>query len=228
MAESEMRVAASDLHLAFGETRALAGVDVAVRAGEAVALMGPSGSGKSTLLHCLSGVLVPDSGQIKLLGRPLGEMSEAERSAFRLRNVGMVFQFGGLVPELTLAENVTLPLQLVGTKARVAKARADELLDALGIGELGGHVAGTVSGGQAQRAAVARALAHGPAVLLADEPTGALDTVTGEVVLDQLLGLAGEMDTAVVVVTHDNRVAAHCDRIVTITDGRVLTPETVG
>jgi len=228
MAESEMRVAASDLQLAFGETRALAGADVAVRAGEAVALMGPSGSGKSTLLHCLSGVLVPDSGQIKLLGRPLGEMSEAERSAFRLRNVGMVFQFGGLVPELTLAENVTLPLQLVGTKARVAKARADELLDALGIGELGGHVAGTVSGGQAQRAAVARALAHGPAVLLADEPTGALDTVTGEVVLDQLLGLAGEMDTAVVVVTHDNRVAAHCDRIVTITDGRVLTPETVG
>ena len=228
MAESEMRVAASDLHLAFGETRALAGVDVAVRAGEAVALMGPSGSGKSTLLHCLSGVLVPDSGQIKLLGRPLGEMSEAERSAFRLRNVGMVFQFGGLVPELTLAENVTLPLQLVGTKARVAKARADELLDALGIGELGGHVAGTVSGGQAQRAAVARALAHGPAVLLADEPTGALDTVTGEVVLDQLLGLAGEMDTAVVIVTHDNRVAAHCGRVVTITDGRILTPETVG
>ena len=228
MAESEMRVAASDLQLAFGETRALAGADVAVRAGEAVALMGPSGSGKSTLLHCLSGVLVPDSGEIELLGRPLGEMSEAERSAFRLRNVGMVFQFGGLVPELTLAENVTLPLQLVGTKARVAKARADELLDALGIGELGGHVAGTVSGGQAQRAAVARALAHGPAVLLADEPTGALDTVTGEVVLDQLLGLAGEMDTAVVVVTHDNRVAAHCDRVVTITDGRVLTPETVG
>ncbi len=228
MAESEMRVAASDLHLAFGETRALAGADVAVRAGEAVALMGPSGSGKSTLLHCLSGVLVPDSGQIKLLGRPLGEMSEAERSAFRLRNVGMVFQFGGLVPELTLAENVMLPLQLVGTKTRVAKTRADELLDALGIGELGGHVAGTVSGGQAQRAAVARALAHGPAVLLADEPTGALDTVTAEVVLDQLLAMAGEMDTAVVVVTHDNRVAAHCDRVVTITDGRVLTPETVG
>jgi len=228
MAESEMRVAASDLQLAFGETRALAGADVAVRAGEAVALMGPSGSGKSTLLHCLSGVLVPDSGQIKLLGRPLGEMSEAERSAFRLRNVGMVFQFGGLVPELTLAENVMLPLQLVGTKTRVAKARADELLDALGIGELGGHVAGTVSGGQAQRAAVARALAHRPAVLLADEPTGALDTVTAEVVLDQLLALAGEMDTAVVIVTHDNRVAAHCDRIVTITDGRVQTPETVG
>jgi putative ABC transport system ATP-binding protein len=228
MAESEMRVAASDLHLAFGPTRALAGADVTVRAGEAVALMGPSGSGKSTLLHCLSGVLVPDSGQIELVGRPLAEMSEAERSDFRLRHVGMVFQFGGLVPELTLAENVMLPLQLVDTKTRLARARADELLDALGIGELGGHVAGTVSGGQAQRAAVARALAHRPAVLLADEPTGALDTVTAEVVLDQLLALAGEMDTAVVIVTHDNRVAAHCDRIVTITDGRILTPETVG
>lgn len=193
-----------------------------------MALMGPSGSGKSTLLHCLSGVLVPDSGQIELVGRPLAEMSEAERSDFRLRHVGMVFQFGGLVPELTLAENVMLPLQLVDTKTRLARARADELLDALGIGELGGHVAGTVSGGQAQRAAVARALAHRPAVLLADEPTGALDTVTAEVVLDQLLALAGEMDTAVVIVTHDNRVAAHCDRIVTITDGRILTPETVG
>jgi len=228
MAESEMRVAASDLHLAFGETRALAGADVTVRAGEAVALMGPSGSGKSTLLHCLSGVLVPDSGQIELVGRPLAEMSEAERSDFRLRHVGMVFQFGGLVPELTLSENVMLPLQLVGTKTSVARARADELLDALGIGELGGHVAGMVSGGQAQRAAVARALGHRPAVVLADEPTGALDTVTAEVVLDQLLALAGEMDTAVVVVTHDNRVAAHCDRVVTITDGRVLTPETVG
>jgi len=228
MAESEMRVAASDLHLAFGETRALAGADVTVRAGEAVALMGPSGSGKSTLLHCLSGVLVPDSGLVELVGRPLAEMSEAERSDFRLRHVGMVFQFGGLVPELTLAENVMLPLKLVATKTRLARARADELLDALGIGELGGHVAGTVSGGQAQRAAVARALAHRPAVLLADEPTGALDTVTAEVVLDQLLALAGEMDTAVVIVTHDNRVAAHCDRIVTITDGRVLTLETVG
>ncbi len=228
MAEADLRVAAIDLHLAFGETRALAGAHVAVRAGEAVALMGPSGSGKSTLLHCLSGVLVPDSGEIKLLGVPLEDLSEAERSAFRLRHVGMVFQFGGLVPELTLAENVMLPLQLVGTKTRVARARADELLDALGIGELGGHVAGTVSGGQAQRAAVARALAHRPAVLLADEPTGALDTVTAEVVLDQLLALAREMDAAVVIVTHDNRVAAHCDRVVTITDGRVLTPETVG
>ncbi len=121
-----------------------------------------------------------------------------------------------------------LPLQLVDTKTRAARARADELLDALGIAELGGHVAGMVSGGQAQRGAVARALAHRPAVLLADEPTGALDTVTAEVVLDQLLALAGETDTAVVVVTHDNRVAAHCDRVVSITDGRVLTPETVG
>lgn len=146
----------------------------------------------------------------------------------RLRHVGMVFQFGGLVPELTLAENVMLPLQLVGAKTRAARARADGLLDALGIGELGGHVAGTVSGGQAQWGAVARALAHRPAVLLADEPTGGLDTVTAEVVLDQLLALAGEMDTAVVVVTHDNRVAAHCGRVVTITDGRILTPETVG
>lgn len=228
MVEADLRVAATDLHLSFGETRALDGAEVAVRAGEAVALMGPSGAGKSTLLHCLSGVLVPDSGEIELLCHRLGEMTEPERSAFRLRHVGMVLQFGGLVPELTLAENVMLPLQLVGAKTRAARARAGELLDALGIGELGGHVAGTVSGGQAQRAAVARALVHRPAVLLADEPTGALDTVTAEIVLDQLLALAGEMETAVVVVTHDNRVAAHCDRVVTITDGRILTPETVG
>lgn len=228
MADADIRVVATDLRLAFGETVALAGVDLSVRAGETVALMGPSGSGKSTLLHCLAGILEPDAGQVDLLGHSLDAMTEAKRSDFRLRHVGMVFQFGGLVPELTLAENIALPLQLLGTKVRAAKARADELLEALDIGDLGGHVAGTVSGGQAQRAAVARALAHRPAVLLADEPTGSLDTVSAEVVLDQMLALAAEMQTATLIVTHDNRVAAHCGRVVTISDGRVLAPQVVG
>lgn len=228
MPDADIRVAATDLQLAFGETVALAGVDLSVRAGETVALMGPSGSGKSTLLHCLAGVLQPDAGQVELLGHSLGAMTEAKRGDFRLRHVGMVFQFGGLVPELTLAENIALPLQLLGTRVRAARARADELLEALDIGNLGDHVAGTVSGGQAQRAAVARALAHRPAVLLADEPTGSLDTVSAEIVLDQMLALAAEMQTATLIVTHDNRVAAHCGRVVTISDGRVLVPEVVG
>jgi putative ABC transport system ATP-binding protein len=225
MDERDTRVAARDIHLAYGPTKALTGVDIAVRTGETVALMGPSGSGKSTLLHCLAGVLVPDKGEVELLGRTLNALSEAERSDLRLRHVGLVFQFGGLVPELTLAENVMLPLQLVGASTRTARRHAAELLDAMGIGDVGGHVAGAVSGGQAQRAAVARALANTPAVLLADEPTGALDTVTADVVLDQMVALATEMATAVLIVTHDNRVAAHCGRMATIQDGRMLHPE---
>jgi len=217
-----------DLHVAFGETTALRGATITVAAGEIVALMGPSGSGKSTLLHCLAGVLVPDAGAVRIGDLEISSASERQRSAFRLRSIGFVFQFGDLVPELTLVENVALPLQLIGVRSRDADARARRMLGDLGVVEAADRRAGAVAGGQAQRAAVARALVHQPAVLFADEPTGSLDTVSGEVVLDALVALARNAGTSVLIVTHDNRVAAHADRMVNMRDGQVVSPVLAG
>jgi putative ABC transport system ATP-binding protein len=218
-------IQAQHVSLSYGDTPALTAVDLALTAGESVALMGPSGSGKSSLLHCLAGVLVPDSGQITALGRRIDTLTEAERSGFRLEQLGMVFQFGSLIPELTLLENVTLPLQLLGSSSREARSRAHELLAALEVDQVSGRRAGAVSGGQAQRAAVARALVHRPAIVLADEPTGALDSVNADKVLDAMLALAEDVGSAVLVVTHENRVAAHCERLITVQDGRITYPE---
>ena len=210
---------ADDLHLSFGPSRALAGASIGLAAGEVVALMGPSGSGKSTLLHCLAGILQPDSGTVEVAGNRLDAMSERQRSRFRLEHLGFVFQFGDLVPELTLRENVALPLQLTGSRYREAARRADELLAELDVAEVADRRAGAVSGGQAQRAAVARALVTRPRVLFADEPTGSLDTASGQQVLDSLVRLARDLGTTVLIVTHDHRVAAHADRLVTMRDG---------
>lgn len=151
---------ARKVSLSYGDTPALAAVDLALVAGESVALMGPSGSGKSSLLHCLAGVLVPDSGEITAFGRRIDKLSEAARGAFRLERLGLVFQFGSLIAELTLLENVMLPLQLLGASTREASSRAYELLEALEVDQASGRRAGAVSGGQGQRAAVARALVH--------------------------------------------------------------------
>jgi putative ABC transport system ATP-binding protein len=216
---------ARNVSLSYGGTPALVAVDLALVAGESVALMGPSGSGKSSLLHCLAGVLEPDSGEVTAFGRRIDTLSEAERSAFRLEQLGMVFQFGNLIPELTLLENVILPLQLLGASTKEARSRAHELLEALEVDQVSDRRAGAVSGGQGQRAAVARALVHRPALVLADEPTGALDSVNADKVLDALLALAEELGSAVLVVTHENRVAAHCERLVTLQDGRVTHAE---
>lgn len=183
--------------------------------------MGPSGSGKSSLLHCLAGIIAPDGGTVSVNGRRIDGLSESERSRLRLETIGVVFQFGDLVSELTLLENVALPLQLIGTRAKKARAAAQGLLDALDVGDVADRRAGAVSGGQAQRAAVARAMVHHPALIFADEPTGSLDTVAAESVLDALVGLASDRGTTLLVVTHDNRVAAHLDRCVTMVDGRV-------
>lgn len=213
------------LSLSYGETVAVNDVSVAVMAGESVALMGPSGSGKSSLLHCLAGVLPPDSGEVVVDGARLDQLTERQRSHLRLTRMGMVFQFGNLVPELTLLENVMLTLQLQGLRAAVARSRALAVLGDLGVGDVSGRLAGEVSGGQVQRAAVARALVHQPPVVFADEPTGALDTVSGDLVLRALLALASEIGTAVVVVTHENRVAAHCARLVSMRDGRLFDNE---
>src|SRR5215469_9511920 len=205
----------------FGQTAALRGASVDVSQGEILAIMGPSGSGKSTLLHCLAGIFRPDRGEVWFDGRRLDALSEAERTQLRRTAFGFVFQFGQLVPELTAADNVALPLLLNRTKRKVAYKTADTWLDRLGIGGKGGRRTGELSGGEAQRVAVARALALAPKVIFADEPTGSLDSLTGEKVMDLLTGLAREAGTTVVLVTHDARVAAYADRVVMVRDGLV-------
>jgi putative ABC transport system ATP-binding protein len=214
-------LAANDVHLSYGDTVALRGASLELTSGEHVALMGPSGSGKSSLLHCLAGIIRPDSGEVTLEGTRVDTLSERVRSRLRLERMGVVFQFGDLVPELTLVENVMLPLQLLGRKKREARLTAMDLLAALDIDDVAGKRTGAVSGGQAQRAAVARALVHRPAIVLADEPTGSLDTVTAEVVLDAMVSLSTQLGAALLVITHDNLVAAHLDRHVEMRDGVV-------
>ena len=205
----------------FGQTPALRGASLSVGQGEILAVMGPSGSGKSTLLHCLAGIFPPDSGEVTFDGRSLVAMSEADRTRLRRTAFGFVFQFGQLVPELTAADNVALPLLLNRTKRKVAYKTADTWLDKLGLGDKGGRRTGELSGGEAQRVAVARALAMAPKVIFADEPTGSLDSLTGEKVMDLLTGLARAQGTTVVLVTHDARVAAYAERVATVRDGIV-------
>lgn len=215
-------IASADLvSMRFGETTALEGASISVAAGERVALMGPSGCGKSTLLHCLTGVIRPDSGEVTFDGNRLDTMRESARSALRLHRMGVVFQFGDLVPELTLLENVMLPVMLAGADKRSARVAALELLEHLAVAPVATQRAGAVSGGQAQRAAVARALVHRPSVVFADEPTGSLDTLSTETVLDAILSLSREIGAALLVVTHDNVVASHLDRVVSMRDGNI-------
>ena len=169
-------IEARDVRLSFGETPALRGADLTVASGEILAVMGPSGSGKSTLLHCLAGILVPDQGEIHIAGQRIDRLGETERSALRRDRFGFVFQFGQLVPELTAAENVALPLLLAGVRRAEALRRARPWFERLGLDGLEARRSGELSGGQAQRVALARGLVAGPAVLFADEPTGAPST----------------------------------------------------
>lgn len=219
-------VEARGLELSYGQTPALRGVDLGIGLRDSVALMGPSGSGKSTLLHCVAGILVPDAGTLQVLGTDVASIGESARARFRLEHLGLIFQLGELVSELTLEENVMLPLQLLGRSRQEARTEAVEMLDRLGVAEVAGRRAGEVSGGQAQRGAVARALAPRPRLVLADEPTGSLDTVAADAVMAALVETSRDLGSTLLVVTHDHRVAAYLDRHVTLTDGRVLT--TVG
>jgi putative ABC transport system ATP-binding protein len=212
---------------AFGPTRALDGVEIAVGAGEVLAVMGPSGSGKSTLLHCLAGILAPDEGRVRYDGRDLTAMSDVERSALRRSDFGFIFQFGQLVPELTCRENVALPLRLDGVGRREAERRANAWLERLQVAELASKRPGEVSGGEGQRVAVGRALVTEPRVVFADEPTGALDSLNGEHVMQLLTLAARDAGTAVVLVTHEARVAAYSDREVVVRDGRTRAAEPV-
>lgn len=205
----------------YGQTPALRGVTLEVAEGEILAVTGPSGCGKSTLLHCLAGILRPDAGEVLYREHRLDTWSEAARSKLRRGEFGVLFQFGQLVAELTAAENVALPLLLAGTGRREARTAALSWLDRLGVAELADTRPGEMSGGQQQRCAAARALVTEPRVLFADEPTGALDTLTGEQVLGQLVRLAREQRTTVVLITHDARVAGYADREVMVRDGLV-------
>ncbi|MGN9844978.1 ABC transporter ATP-binding protein [Nonomuraea sp. H19] len=208
----------------YGHTPALREASLSVRAGEIVAVMGPSGSGKSTLLHCLAGIFTPDAGEVWLDGRRLDTLSDHRRSELRRTAFGFVFQFGQLVPELTVADNVALPLLLGRVRRGQAYRRAVSWLDRLELADLRDRRTGELSGGQAQRVAIARALVTGPQVVFADEPTGALDSLTGEKVMELLVGLARQEGTTVIVVTHEARVAACAGREVIVRDGRVTDP----
>ncbi len=214
---------AKNIEKSYGQTTALRDVSLTIGRGEIVAVTGPSGCGKSTLLHCLAGILRPDQGSIRFQQRELTVESEAARSRLRRTAFGVLFQFGQVVPELTAIENVTLPLQLGGARYRDAAVRAQRLLDRLDIGDLGGKRPGEMSGGQQQRVALARALVTEPQVLFADEPTGALDSLAGEQVMVELVRLAREHGTTVLVVTHNAQVAAYADHEITMRDGRVET-----
>ena len=205
----------------FGALRALDQVSLDIPAGQSVSVMGASGSGKSTLLHCLAGILRPDAGEVRLGGQPVSLASDAARSRLRLERMGFVFQDGQLLPELPSVENVALPLLLLGLPRAEAFGRAEDWLARLGLRGLEQRRPGQLSGGQEQRVAIARALVGDPAVVLADEPTGALDQATGAEVMQVLTGAAKASGTSLVVVTHDAGVAAWCERHVEIVDGRM-------
>lgn len=218
---SEPLIVARGLHKAYGRTEALRGVSIDIAAGDRVAITGPSGSGKSTLLLLLAGILRPEAGEIRYAGTRLDDLSEAARTRLRRRELGVVLQFGQLVPELTALQNVALPLLLERHDRASANRLAHSWLERLGAGGLAESVPGELSGGEAQRVALARALVTSPRVVFADEPTGALDTVSGERLLVALHDAAKEAEAAVVMVTHDNRVAARADREVRLVDGVV-------
>jgi putative ABC transport system ATP-binding protein len=213
-------LAATALIKSFGATPALLGADLTIAAGEIVAVLGPSGSGKSTLLHCAAGILPADGGSVRYAGVELTTMSDKQRSALRRNEFGFIFQFGQLVGELTCRENIALPLRLAGTARRAAEATADEWLERLDVADVAEQRPTEISGGQGQRVAVCRALVTDPRVIFADEPTGALDSLQGERVMAQLVAAVRESGAALVLVTHEPRMAAYSDREVLVRDGR--------
>ena len=210
-----------DITKSFTQQRVLEGISLTVGDGESVAIMGPSGSGKSTLLHCMSGVLVPDHGEVLFDGRDVAAMSDAERSRLRLEHFGFIFQDGQLLPELTATENVALPQIMRGVSRSQAHMDAVDMLTRLGLGAYVDRYPGQLSGGQGQRVAIARALAGPPAVVFADEPTAALDQATGHEVMQQIVAVCQKFGVTLVLVTHDPKIADWCSRRVEIRDGLI-------
>ncbi|WP_354637657.1 ABC transporter ATP-binding protein [Kitasatospora camelliae] len=202
------------------EVQAVRGVDLTVHSGEFVAITGPSGAGKSTLLHLLGGLQRPDTGEIHLAGRRVDTLREADWAVLRRRRIGIVFQTGNLVSDLTVADNIELPALLAGRPARAARERRDQLLAELGLADRASAAPAQLSGGERQRAALARALVNEPDLLLADEPTGSLDSRSAREVL-ALLTRHHQEGRTIVLVTHDARVAGSADRVISLFDGRI-------
>ncbi len=218
-------IACRDVRRAFGtgnsQVWALRGVDLDLYPGELSLLVGPSGCGKTTLLSVIAGILEATSGEVDILDRKITSMSARQKTQFRCRNVGFVFQQFNLLPALTAAENVTVPLVIQGWRKADALRKANELLTAMGMGERLQNLPSKLSGGQQQRVAIARALIHEPRVLVCDEPTSALDAKTGHTIMELLRDVAMQQDRAVIVVTHDSRVFEFGDRIARMEDGRI-------
>jgi putative ABC transport system ATP-binding protein len=213
-----------DVHLklasAAGEVNILRGIDLAIKQGESVAVTGPSGSGKSTMLMVMAGLERPTGGQVRVAGEDLSKFDEDGLALFRRRNVGIVFQAFHLIPTMTALENVAVPLEFAGDADAFKHARAG--LEAVGLGHRLGHYPGQLSGGEQQRVALARAFAGEPPLLFADEPTGNLDTATGHSIIELLFTLRARRHTTLVLITHDRELAARCDRMVRLHDGRVV------
>jgi putative ABC transport system ATP-binding protein len=227
MTETEALVQLTAVHKRYGETVGLDGVDLTIAPGESVAVMGPSGSGKSTLLNIVAGLDRPTSGTVTVHGEELTAMGEGALARYRRRRIGMVFQFFHLLDDLPVLDNVMLSARLIGTPHKQARTRAESLLDELGIVARRDAYPAQLSGGERQRVGVARALMNRPALLLADEPTGALDSRNGEQVMDLLLDL-NQIGQTLLLVTHDARLAERCaSRVIHFEDGRVAEMEAV-
>jgi ABC-type lipoprotein export system ATPase subunit len=218
----ELILEISEVTKAFGAVEVLHGVDLQVGAGERVALTGPSGSGKSTLLNCLCGIEPIDSGRITVGGQLLRREQHAELDRLRREQIGYVFQSFHLLPTLTAIENIELPGQLIGMEKKARLERANDLLESVGLGHRAHHRPDSLSGGERQRVALARAVMHRPRLILADEPTGSLDSINGGRVLDLLETLSKAHDIALLLVTHDLESTRICERIVTMRDGRIV------
>ncbi|MFF9123251.1 ABC transporter ATP-binding protein [Streptomyces sp. NPDC014889] len=216
---------ARDLVKSHGRTPALRGASLELREGEIVAVTGASGSGKSTLLHCLAGIVRPDEGSVTYREERVDRLPEQRLSELRRTDFGVVFQFGQLIPELTVVDNVALPMMLAGTARRSAREQAGAWLERFGVRGQENARPGELSGGQAQRVALARALVTRPRVVFADEPTGALDSLASEQVMTALAGAAREAGTAVLLITHDAQTAAYADREVRLQDGVTVASE---
>jgi putative ABC transport system ATP-binding protein len=209
-------------HMGEVSVDALAGVDFTVNTGEFIAIMGPSGSGKSTMLHLLGGLDTPSGGEVTLAGKQLSVLGDKQITLVRRHNIGFVFQFFNLLPTLTAEENIALPLVIDGKNIRQYQARIDALLSLVGLTDRRGHKPDQLSGGEQQRVAIARALVTEPAILLADEPTGNLDSKTGTVIMNLLRRSCQELNQALIAVTHDPRAATFADRVVFLRDGKIV------
>lgn len=224
---SEIVVETIDLkkeyHLGDVIVPALQGIDLQIKKGEFLVIMGPSGSGKSTLLNMIGGLDNPTAGQVFINGQDISKMSDSSLTELRAREIGFIFQFYNLVPVLTALENVELPMMVTGINEKEGKKRAIELLEMVGLGDRLHHRPDELSGGQRQRVSIARALANTPSIVLADEPTGDVDTKTGDEILDIMHHLNKNMGVTMIVITHDPAVSEHCDRLIRIIDGQIAT-----